>query len=395
MKRTSKIITVMGLVLSAVYFGSVTVAEAFCVYNDAPEKMWVWGERCPGCFDGSIGAKAKGKKHKKKCCPGGESGCRGETWISWKGDTDGTKPSPSLFSKCTGDRSVPRAAIYEAQEYAALWYCPKEVPAHGWVVIKGKKGDICHVKDKDGKKLYDGPASVSCGIMDGDAPTIKRSCDSDTDKTGYGAKASLDAAVRIDKEYFLFKGDKVVRHEGGRSDRPVHIKDIWPELPEKFHSNLDAVVRDVKYAHIIYFLKGDEFARYNRKKKKTMYTKKIKDGWSMKGGPWKTVEKLGMDHIDAACTYPAKSRTYFVIGDHYARYVYGKGIDRVSKFNSGFRGDLWANNIDACVDRYNDKRMYFFKEGQYTRYDMKNDFVDDCYPKDYMNAWWVPEAFLD
>lgn len=157
----------------AVLLLGATAARAYCVYNDAADTVTAIGEKCPGCF------KAEIKPGQHECCPGDKQGCRGTTWISW------WAPSlRDLFAQGSPARSLipgPCQVIdwkdlvipgYRLEQQIAgkakygVYFCPHKVPEHGWVTIKGAKGDHCHVKDANGKVLYDGKAEVQCGIKD-------------------------------------------------------------------------------------------------------------------------------------------------------------------------------------------------------------------------------------
>jgi hypothetical protein len=140
------------------------------VYNSSAETVGVIGETCHGCFQETINP----KDHKS--CPGDKQGCRGTTWISWRP----FRPlswNPQGATSCSVDGPKDKSSAVDTYRFMGeiiaktvtgeiapgMYYCPHQVPAHGWVTIKGEKGELCHVKDAGGKMLYDGPAKAQCG----------------------------------------------------------------------------------------------------------------------------------------------------------------------------------------------------------------------------------------
>ena len=99
-------------------------ASAYCIYNFLNESADFHGEHCDRCFHGTIGA------GQKKCCPGDESGCRGDTWISMTITIGG-----STF------------ALRVTREYT----CAAPVDAHGWVEISKRNNTFwCVVYRQNG-----------------------------------------------------------------------------------------------------------------------------------------------------------------------------------------------------------------------------------------------------
>ncbi|PKN77222.1 MAG: hypothetical protein CVU52_01365 [Deltaproteobacteria bacterium HGW-Deltaproteobacteria-10] len=97
-----------------------TQARAYCVYNDIELPFAVRGEFCAQClYDPFL------KPNDKKCCPGGEKGCRGETQIYISGI---------------------------GSQFSAQWVaCPTKVDAHGWIRFKRSGKDLtCYVYHEDG-----------------------------------------------------------------------------------------------------------------------------------------------------------------------------------------------------------------------------------------------------
>lgn len=103
-------------------------AQAYCVYNKTRQHLPVFGEFCSRCMKTMI---APGSK---ACCPGGEKGCGGNTYI--------TVQTPN-----------------EAWETKAQYkHAPTQVTARGWVEIFGAAKMLsAKVYNNDGKKLWEGP----------------------------------------------------------------------------------------------------------------------------------------------------------------------------------------------------------------------------------------------
>lgn len=98
-----------------------TQARAYCVYNDTELILAVRGEWCSQClYEPFL------KPNDKKCCPGGEHGCRGETLISISGGA--LQLSPGTWVSC-----------------------PTKVDAHGWITFKRAGANLtCYVYHEDG-----------------------------------------------------------------------------------------------------------------------------------------------------------------------------------------------------------------------------------------------------
>ncbi len=102
-----------------------TRADAYCVYNDTDEYLGVYGETCMRCLDANI------SPHSRARCPGGESGCRGKTWI--------TVRIPMPFSGKQNN--------FHYKHFGA------QVTAHGWVRITGAGIELKGVVYNDDSKL--------------------------------------------------------------------------------------------------------------------------------------------------------------------------------------------------------------------------------------------------
>jgi hypothetical protein len=95
--------------------------------------------------------------------------------------------------------------------------------------------------------------------------------------------------------------------------------------------------------------------------------------------------------IDAAF-YRGKGRAYFFVGDQYYRYTVIRnavdaGYPRPIAGNwPGMSEAGFATGVDAAVN-WDGNKVYFFKGGQYVRYDLALDKVDPGYPKPITGNW--------
>jgi len=140
-----------------------------------------------------------------------------------------------------------------------------------------------------------------------------------------------------------------------------------------------------------YFFRGGQYVRYDMKTDRVDpgYPKPI-DNQSWPGLTF-------TDGIDAAANW-GNGKAYFFKGGQYIRYDlrsdradpgYPKPID-----NQSWPGLPWTSGIDAAVNWYNGK-AYFFKGSQYVRYDVKADRVDPGYPKTISAESWPGLGFTD
>ena len=392
MKHTNKIMTVMGLVLSAIYFGFVTGANAFCVYNDTRARtLWV---------------------------------------LQVQGGSYDPHPYPRMRDEYGDDRISWANEIHFSKQFNVM-IKPNSKKCCNWKnsscnKVGKRTSEVRFLVGNDIERKFDDTRSLSCysnKIMAGGYLKIKKNpnmiidfdkygdyrrideflcevgglCRTTPISRGAGARVKLDAALHRQGNYYLFKGNKFVWHKNRKTGKPQLIKDHWPGLPEMFQRDLDAVFRSPRHEHIAYFAKGDQYAKFDMNKKTVVDTGLINDGWKGRMGGndklWHIVEKHG-GKLDAACAFWDKKRTYFFAGDTYIRYKWGKGVDKVSKIDKGFRG-LWGNDISACADSNNPDLMYFFKNNRYARYSMWKDHTEKCPKDDYQDAWNVPKAFFD
>jgi len=209
----------------------------------------------------------------------------------------------------------------------------------------------------------------------------------------YDHEKQVGAAVNWGngKAYF-FKGGQYLRYTvrpdlddevlGDRPDpgypKPIN-QETWPGLPWK---DVDAVVN--WGGGIACFFKGGEFIRYNMKLDKAEPDTPMPiNEYTWPGLPW-------TDGIDAAVNL-GKGKVYFFKGGEYLRYDieenkvdmgYPKPIN-----DATWPGMIWTDGIDDVINWGNGK-LYFFRGDQYIRYDIADDRADGGYPKKINSQTW-------
>ena len=112
-----------------------STVHAYRIYNYTGQSELFKGEICVHCYSGTI---ASGES---AACPGDDTGCRGETWISMQ-----------TVTACAGGPKI-------------FKYCPIQVDAHGWVEIH--PGAQCVVFSADGAPKTAVVGGQTIGGVDG------------------------------------------------------------------------------------------------------------------------------------------------------------------------------------------------------------------------------------
>lgn len=101
---------------------------------------------------------------------------------------------------------------------------------------------------------------------------------------------------------------------------------------------------------------------------------------------------LSPDAPDAAVHWGG-GKVFFFYGATYLRYDLGNdAVDpeylppSARRTIAQYWPGLWTDGIDAAVNWGNGK-IFFFKAGEYVRYDMTSDRVDDGYPRPIEGNW--------
>jgi hypothetical protein len=197
-----------------------------------------------------------------------------------------------------------------------------------------------------------------------------------------------------DKAY-LFNGSTYVRYDvaADRADAgyPAPIRPNWRNLPERFGSRLDAVVKWPNGK--AYLFKGSRYARYD------VAADRMDDGYPLRiGGHWPGFPAAFEASVDAGVVWP-NGKAYFFKGNQYIRY--DVAADRA---DPGYPLPIAGNwpglppafqrGIDAIVVWPNGK-AYIFRRDQYCRYDVAADRVDPGYPLLTKGNWpGLPPAYV-
>ncbi|XP_026466648.1 matrix metalloproteinase-14-like [Ctenocephalides felis] len=174
---------------------------------------------------------------------------------------------------------------------------------------------------------------------------------------------------------FVFKGENYwkLTEDGVEVGYPKRISDTWRGLPG--HIDAAFTYKNGK----TYFFKGTQYWRYADKRMDGAYPKEISDGFT--GIP---------DNVDAALVWSGNGKIYFYKGTKFWRFdptqrppvkaTYPKPI-------ANWEGV--PDNLDAAL-QYTNGYTYFFKNGQYYRFNDRTFSVDAADPAFPRNAghWW-------
>ena len=202
----------------------------------------------------------------------------------------------------------------------------------------------------------------------------------------HSSEKHVDVAVEWGNgKVYIFKGNEYVRFDiaNDRVDqgypKPINQTN-WSGLP--WSDRIDAAVNWGNGK--VYIFKGNEYVRFDIANDKVDqgYPKPINQtNWP--GLPW-------TDGIDAAVNW-GNGKVYIFKGNEYVRFDieadkvdqgYPKTINQTT-----WPGLPWTDGIDAAVNFGNGK-VYIFNDSQYVRYDIKQDKVDEGYPKPIDQATW-------
>jgi hypothetical protein len=184
------------------------------------------------------------------------------------------------------------------------------------------------------------------------------------------------------KAYF-FRGSQYFRYDP-KLDHvdpgyPVPIAGHWPGFPSDFEEGVDAEV--VWPNGKVYFFKGNQYLRYD------IASDQVDGGPAPIAANWRG---LWADGIDAGVVWP-NGKAYFFKGAQYIRYDIASdkadvGYPKPIQGNwPGFPAGFITGVDDAVV--WNNGKAYFFRGGEYIRYDIAADKTDGGYPQAVAQNW--------
>lgn len=135
--------------------------------------------------------------------------------------------------------------------------------------------------------------------------------------------------------------------------------------------------------NFIYFFKGDKYVRHNLVDGTFGALKPIAGNWPGLPASWASRARTALSWHD--------NTVYFVKGTEYVKYNLGNDTAGATKPMAGNWHGLptaWTSSgLDAAVNWGNGK-AYFFRSGEYLRYDIANDRADDRYPRPLTPQQW-------
>ena len=191
----------------------------------------------------------------------------------------------------------------------------------------------------------------------------------------------FDAVTRTnDGNYYVFKGNQYwklkLNQAGFESGYPRPNSD-WSGLPGK----LDAAVYNPRDG-MTYLFKDDQVGKYLNMKIQPGYPKDISTEFP--GAP--------SGNLDAALLWGGNLQVYFFKGSQYWKFNLDKG--KVEDFYPKQISKRWGgipNNLSSAV-RWKNGKSYFFKNGEYYRFDDKTYAVEANprvqYPRT-VGKWWL------
>jgi Hemopexin len=203
--------------------------------------------------------------------------------------------------------------------------------------------------------------------------------------------AARGQGLFADKLYF-FKGAQYWRYDlkkdYGEVDYPQPLS-AW-NLPGDFARGIDACLPGARaFVGKTYFFRGALYTSYDWKTQRASDPKPLANWSSNRPFPFP-------GGIDAALegAGPFAGKAYFFKGSKYARYDWKEDdIDLVDQSIAAWKlGERFAADISACVSATEGSLpstpvAYFFKGGEYVKYDWKTGAAREGYPLPIAAAW--------
>ncbi len=210
-----------------------------------------------------------------------------------------------------------------------------------------------------------------------------------TVQNAIGGQPSTGKLVGVrwsEEKYLFFRGGEYYRYDV-KADRidfeyPKPIAGSWQGI---WAEGVDAIIMSPWDDRKAFFFKGREYIQYDivaDRSPDVGYPKPIAEDWP---GIWP-------DGIDAAVVWN-NGKIYFFKGSEYIRFdIQSKRPDPgYPNPIAGSWPEVWGGNFDTVFTNHlrphGGKKVYFFKDGQYIRYDMKLNQKDPDYPRSISRNW--------
>ncbi|MFD8403710.1 hemopexin repeat-containing protein [Streptomyces anulatus] len=204
----------------------------------------------------------------------------------------------------------------------------------------------------------------------------------------------IDAVLRSRDEgniaWFL-KDTRYVRYdlkadEGVNGAKP--IAGNWDGLPDSFTRGIDAALNRHDQPSVGYLFKDDQYVRYNLEADEAApgYPKSIAEGWA-------ALPAAFQQGIDAVVNHPTDDEIVWFFKDgQYGRYNVpeDKLVLGPKSIEGNWAGlpDSFNRGIDAAAPHASNRnKVYLFKDDQYVRYDLDADRADSGYPLPIKGNW--------
>ncbi|MGW1226058.1 hemopexin repeat-containing protein [Streptomyces sp. NPDC002530] len=204
----------------------------------------------------------------------------------------------------------------------------------------------------------------------------------------------IDAVLRSRDEgniaWFL-KDTQYVRYDL-KADKGVGgakpIAGHWEGLPDAFTRGIDAALNRHDQPTVGYLFKDDQYVRYDLEADAAAsgYPKSIAEGWA-------SLPVAFQQGIDAAVNHPTDDEIVWFFKDgEYVRYNVpeDKLVLGPKSIEGNWSGlpDSFNRGIDAAAPHAtNRNKVYLFKDDQYVRYDLDADRADSGYPLSIKGNW--------
>lgn len=194
----------------------------------------------------------------------------------------------------------------------------------------------------------------------------------------------------MSSKVFFFSGASYYRYDRG-DDRvddgyPLLVSGQWAGLAAAgLGDRIDAAVNWENGK--LYLFRGGAYVRYD------LASDRVDDGYPTQiATEWPALAHVGFgSDLDAAINW-GNGKAYFFKGRQYVRYdIATDTVDEGFPIDIavGWPGFANAGFVDALSGAVNwgDGKAFFFRGGQYLRFDIANNSVDDGYPLDIAAHW--------